>query len=200
MQNIILVIGALVILGGGLLFINSSSDEMTETATTEESMTENEMTEESSDEMADMDEMAAPSNTIVDIAVGTPSVSTLVAAVTAASLVDTLKSEGPFTVFAPVNEAFAALPAGTVDTLLLPENIADLQAILTYHVVPGSVMAGDLVDGMVVETVNGETITINVSATEGVTINGAATVVAADVVASNGVIHLIDSVLLPPTE
>jgi len=194
MQNIILVIGALVVLGGVLFFINSGSNNVSDLAT-DDTANMDEMIDETNQEM---DDTMQPTNTIVDVAVGTPSVSTLVAAVTAAGLVETLQGTGPFTVFAPVNEAFAALPAGTVETLLLPENITDLQAILTYHVVPGIVMAGDLVDGMTVQTVNGETITINVSATGQVSINGAATVVAADVAASNGVIHLIDGVLLPP--
>jgi uncharacterized surface protein with fasciclin (FAS1) repeats len=151
------------------------------------------------DMMAD-DMMAAPvADDIVETAVATPELSTLVAAVVAADLAGTLQGPGPFTVFAPVNQAFAALPAGTVDTLLLPENIADLQAILTYHVVPGAVMAADLTDGMVVETVNGESIIINVSPA-GVSINGSANVAIADIVTSNGVVHVIDAVLLPATE
>ena len=136
---------------------------------------------------------------IVATASSTPELSTLVAAVTAAELVETLQGAGPFTVFAPVNDAFAGLPAGTVDNLLKPENIADLQGILTYHVVPGAVHAADLTDGMVVETVNGKSITINVS-DAGVSINGGATVTTADVKTSNGVVHIINAVLLPATE
>jgi len=143
--------------------------------------------------------MAATPADIVTTAANTPTLSTLVAAVTAGELVETLQGAGPFTVFAPTNQAFAALPDGTVDTLLLPENIADLQGILTYHVVPGAVMSTDLTDGMVVETVNGQSLTINVSA-DGVSINGAASVAAADIVTSNGVVHVIDGVLLPASE
>jgi uncharacterized surface protein with fasciclin (FAS1) repeats len=136
---------------------------------------------------------------IIATASNTPELSTLVAAVTAAELVETLQGTGPFTVFAPVNDAFAGLPAGTVDNLLMPENKADLQAILTYHVVSGAVHAADLTDGMVVETVNGKSITINVS-DAGVSINGSAKVSITDIETSNGVVHVIDEVLLPATE
>jgi len=132
---------------------------------------------------------------IVDTAVAAGSFETLVAAVQAAELVDTLKGEGPFTVFAPTDEAFAALPEGTVESLLLPENKDQLIAILTYHVVPGKVMSADIAgQELSVATVNGQEVAI--VATDGVTIDGA-TVVAADVEASNGVIHVIDSVILP---
>jgi uncharacterized surface protein with fasciclin (FAS1) repeats len=136
---------------------------------------------------------------IVATASATPELSTLVAAVAAAELVETLQGAGPFTVFAPVNDAFAGLPAGTVENLLKPENKADLQGILTYHVVPGAVKAADLTDGMVVTTVNGKTITINVS-DAGVSINGGAKVTMADIETSNGVVHVIDAVLLPASE
>jgi uncharacterized surface protein with fasciclin (FAS1) repeats len=132
---------------------------------------------------------------IVDIAASNPDFSTLVAAVSAAGLVDTLKSDGPFTVFAPTNAAFAALPAGTVESLLLPENRDTLISILTYHVVPGAVtsdqLAGQRID---VATVQGDTVHIN--GTHGVRVNDA-TVTTADIIASNGVIHVIDTVLLP---
>jgi len=134
------------------------------------------------------------SKDIVDTAVGAGSFTTLVAAVQAAGLVDTLKSEGPFTVFAPTDEAFAALPEGTVATLLLPENKEQLISILTYHVVPGKVMSGDLSNSMTATTVQGSDVTIMVN--DGVSINGA-NVTTADVEASNGVIHVIDSVILP---
>ncbi|MEM7597979.1 MAG: fasciclin domain-containing protein [Pseudomonadota bacterium] len=134
------------------------------------------------------------SKDIVDTAVSAGSFGTLVAAVQAAGLVDTLKGEGPFTVFAPTDEAFAALPKGTVDSLLQPENKDQLVAILTYHVVPGKVMSTDLSDGMTATTVQGSDVTIGT--TGGVTVNGA-NVVAADVEASNGVIHVIDAVILP---
>jgi uncharacterized surface protein with fasciclin (FAS1) repeats len=130
---------------------------------------------------------------IVDTAVSAGSFTTLVAAVQAAGLVDTLKGEGPFTVFAPTDEAFAALPEGTVEALLAdPEALA---AILTYHVVAGKVMSTDLSDGMMAATVNGTDITIGTMG--GVSVNGA-NVVTADIEASNGVIHVIDAVILPP--
>jgi len=142
------------------------------------------------DSMADQESVG----TIVDVAVGAGNFTTLVAAVTAADLVETLSGTGPFTVFAPTDEAFAALPAGVLDALLLPENKAVLAQILTYHVVSGAVMAADVTDGDVA-TVEGQNITL--STASGVTVNGA-TVVAADVLASNGVIHAIDAVILPP--
>lgn len=133
------------------------------------------------------------SKDIVDTAVDAGTFTTLVAAVAAAGLVETLKGDGPFTVFAPTDEAFAALPEGTVEGLLAdPEALA---AILTYHVVAGKVMSTDLSDGMMAPTVNGAEITIGTMG--GVTINGA-NVVAADIEASNGVIHVIDAVILPP--
>jgi uncharacterized surface protein with fasciclin (FAS1) repeats len=132
--------------------------------------------------------------TIVDVAVGAGNFSTLVAAVTAADLVETLSGTGPFTVFAPTDDAFAALPAGVLDALLLPENKAVLAKILTYHVVSGTVMAADVTDGDVA-TVEGQNITL--STASGVTVNGA-NVISADVVATNGVIHAIDAVILPP--
>jgi uncharacterized surface protein with fasciclin (FAS1) repeats len=131
---------------------------------------------------------------IVDTAVKAGQFNTLVAAVQAAGLVETLKGEGPFTVFAPTDDAFAALPEGTVATLLKPENKDQLVAVLTYHVVPAKVMASDVAAGEV-PTVNGQTATVEVS-DAGVTIGGA-NVVKTDVVASNGVIHVIDQVILP---
>jgi transforming growth factor-beta-induced protein len=141
----------------------------------------------------DMDE-AADANTIVDVAVEAGTFETLVAAVTAADLAEVLSGDGPFTVFAPTDEAFAALPEGLVEALLLPENKDILVQILTYHVVSGEVLAADIEDGDV-ETVEGQT--IELSTEDGVTVNGV-NVVAADVMASNGVIHVIDGVLLPP--
>ncbi len=142
-----------------------------------------------------MSEEAMESGTIVEVASDNPDFSTLVAAVTAADLGETLSGEGPFTVFAPTNEAFEALPAGLLDKLLLPENKEVLTQILTYHVVAGEVMSTDIEPGKV-PTVEGEDITIKV--TDGaVTVNGA-NVTTADVEASNGVIHVIDEVLVPP--
>ena len=147
-----------------------------------------------SEESMDMATEETTVGTIVDVAVSAGNFTTLVAAVTAADLVETLSGTGPFTVFAPTDEAFAALPAGVLDALLLPENKALLAQILTYHVVSGMVMAADVTDGDVA-TVEGST--IKLSTMGGVTVNGA-TVVAADVPASNGVIHAIDAVILPP--
>lgn len=132
---------------------------------------------------------------IVDTAVEAGSFNTLVAAVQSAGLVDTLKGDGPFTVFAPTDEAFAKLPAGTVDSLLMPENRDQLIAILTYHVVPGSVKAADVVGLDSATTVQGQNIQIQAS-NSGVMIDEA-NVVATDVLASNGVIHVIDTVILP---
>ncbi|KUF10434.1 fasciclin domain-containing protein [Pseudoponticoccus marisrubri] len=131
---------------------------------------------------------------IVDTAANAGTFETLLAAATAAGLVDTLKSEGPFTVFAPTDEAFAALPEGTVDTLLMPENKDQLTAVLTYHVVPGKVMSSDLSNNMMATTVQGSDVTIMTEG--GVTVDGA-NVVQADIEASNGVIHVIDGVILP---
>jgi len=133
--------------------------------------------------------------TIVDVAVSAGSFNTLVAAVKAAGLADTLSGKGPFTVFAPTDAAFAKLPAGTVDTLLKPENKEKLKAILLYHVVAGDVKSTDLKDGESVKTVGGKSLTVHI-ASGVVTINDA-TVVKADIPASNGVIHVIDTVLLP---
>ncbi|WP_050603203.1 fasciclin domain-containing protein [Ruegeria sp. 6PALISEP08] len=131
---------------------------------------------------------------IVDTAVAAGSFETLVAAVQAAELVETLKGEGPFTVFAPTDDAFAALPEGTVENLLKPENKDQLVAILTYHVVPGKVMSGDLSDDMTAATVQGGDITIDLDS--GVMVNDA-NVVQADIETKNGVIHVIDKVILP---
>ncbi|WP_291778825.1 fasciclin domain-containing protein [Cecembia sp.] len=134
-------------------------------------------------------------NDIVDLAVQTDFLSTLVAAVQAGDLVDVLKSDGPFTVFAPTNDAFAKLPAGTVEELLKPENKQQLIAVLTYHVVPGKVYSKDLKDGMKAKTVQGSEITISLK--DGKAMVNNATVSAADIEASNGVVHVIDTVILP---
>ncbi|MEM1159888.1 MAG: fasciclin domain-containing protein [Pseudomonadota bacterium] len=140
-------------------------------------------------------ETTAPSADIVDTAVAAGSFNTLVAAVQAAGLVDTLKSPGPFTVFAPTDDAFAALPPGTVETLLKPENKAQLQAVLTYHVLSGQVMSGDIAGKKLqAPTVQGST--VDIDATSGVKVD-AANVIQADILTSNGVIHVIDAVILP---
>ena len=133
---------------------------------------------------------------IVDTAVDAGQFQTLAAALGAAGLVDTLKGPGPFTVFAPTDEAFAKLPVGTVEGLLKPENKDRLTAILTYHVVPGEVMAADVVKMSEAETVNGKT--VNIAVEGGTVMINDAKVAAADIQASNGVIHVIDAVILPP--
>jgi uncharacterized surface protein with fasciclin (FAS1) repeats len=135
------------------------------------------------------------SKDIVDTAIDAGQFTTLVAAVDAAGLVDTLKSDGPFTVFAPTDEAFAALPAGTVENLLLPENRDQLVAVLTYHVVPGKVLSTDIA-GQSLQVASVEGSELAVDATDGVSVDGA-TVIMADIEASNGVIHVIDQVVLP---
>jgi transforming growth factor-beta-induced protein len=142
-----------------------------------------------------METKAAPSADIVDTAVAAGSFKTLVAAVQAAGLVETLKGEGPFTVFAPTDEAFAKLPEGTVADLLKPENKDKLVAVLTYHVVAGKVMAADVVKLDSAKTVQGQDVKITV--VDGAVKIDGATVVKADIKTSNGVIHVIDSVILP---
>jgi uncharacterized surface protein with fasciclin (FAS1) repeats len=129
---------------------------------------------------------------IVDTAIAAGDFTTLIAAVQAAGLEETLRGEGPFTVFAPTDAAFAALPEGTVEALL--NDIPTLTSILTYHVVPGAVMSSALTDGMVAETVNGQSVTFTVQGSVAV---DNANVTAADIEASNGVIHVIDAVILP---
>jgi len=133
--------------------------------------------------------------TIVDIAAGNDDFSTLVTAVKAAGLVDTLAGKGPFTVFAPTNAAFAKLPEGTLEMLLKPENKDKLTAVLTYHVVPGKVMAADVVGLDSAKTVQGQTVSID-AGDKGVAVDGAS-VIKTDIEASNGVIHVIDTVILP---
>jgi uncharacterized surface protein with fasciclin (FAS1) repeats len=172
-----------------LLFLSgcsSSSDEATAPATSAAAPAASEMASEPA--------MAEP-GTIVEVAASNPDFETLVAAVTAAGLAETLSGEGPFTVFAPTDEAFDALPEGVLDALLLPENKDALTSILTYHVVSGEVMAADVTAGDV-PTVEGSTIAITTD--DGVKVNEA-NVTATDVDASNGVIHVIDAVLVPPT-
>lgn len=143
----------------------------------------------------EMEELAEMN--IVETAIAAGNFTTLVAAVEAAGLVDALSGEGPFTVFAPTDEAFAALPAGTVEALLADPS-GDLTQILLYHVVPGQVMAADVADGLEAETLQGSTVSFMVMA-DGVMINEA-NIIATDIEASNGVIHVIDVVILPPAE
>ena len=132
---------------------------------------------------------------IVDTAVSAGDFNTLAAALEAAGLIDTLKGEGPFTVFAPTDEAFSKLPEGTVENLLKPENLDQLTAILTYHVVPGAVKAEQVVTLTEAETVNGQS--VDISLAESTVMVDEATVVATDIMATNGIIHVIDSVILP---
>jgi|TARA_B110001454_G_scaffold194544_1_gene196177 uncharacterized surface protein with fasciclin (FAS1) repeats len=139
-------------------------------------------------------EEKANKKTVVEIAASNDSFTTLVAAVKAAGLAETLSGTGPFTIFAPTNEAFAKLPEGTVENLLKPENKAKLQAVLTYHVVSGKVMAADVKPGKVT-TVNGASFTVK--AAKGKVMVDGASVVKTDIVGTNGVIHVIDSVILP---
>lgn len=138
--------------------------------------------------------LTAQGKDIVDTAVAAGSFNTLAKALTASGLVDTLKGKGPFTVFAPTDEAFAKLPPGTLETLLKPENKQKLVEILTYHVVPGKVAAADVTKMKTAKTVNGKS--LQISSSDGVMVDGAK-VTKADVMASNGVIHVIDSVMLP---
>ena len=136
-----------------------------------------------------------PSKNIVENAAGSADHTTLVAAVTAAGLAETLSGTGPFTVFAPTNDAFGKLPAGTVESLLKPEMKADLTSILTYHVVPGALKAADLKDGQKLKTVQGNELTVSIK--DGKVMIDGAVVTIADVVSSNGVTHVIDAVVTP---
>lgn len=145
---------------------------------------------------SDTTEVMKEAGSIVEVAQGNADFSTLVAAITAAGLGDALSGDGPFTVFAPTNAAFEALPEGLLEKLLLPENKEILTKILTYHVVAAKVMAADVAAGDVA-TLEGSKISITTDG--GVKINGSSTVTATDVEASNGVIHIIDAVLVPPT-
>ena len=186
----------------GLLVLSAcGSDANDESSSTEapaatEAVTETtEAMSETTEAMTEGTEAMAEEANIVETAIAAGSFETLVAAVTAADLGDALSAEGPLTVLAPTDDAFAALPAGLVDCLLLPENKEALSAILTYHVIDGLVMSGDLTDGDV-PTLQGENVTVDL--TDGVKFNNA-TVVQADVTTSNGVIHAIDAVLVPPS-
>lgn len=182
------------LLAFGLFFLTSCGGEKPADENAEG--TDTTAMEEPAEEPA-AEEPQAEAQSIVAVASSVEDFSTLVEAVKAAELVEVLEGEGPFTVFAPTNAAFEALPEGTLENLLKPENKEQLQAVLKYHVVPGKVMAADITDGMEASTAQGEV--IKVAAAEGVTLNGTAKVVEADVAASNGVIHQIDAVILPPS-
>lgn len=189
-MGIVAAIIGLAVIGGGVFWVLNRDDSSSETTTTENTTTEQQTTEQEE----------AVSSDIVELASSTPALSTLVTAVKAASLVETLQGDGPFTVFAPTDTAFAALPAGTLDSLLLPENVDKLKSILTYHVVAGKVLSSDLSDGQVVTTVQGATLTVKIAGGKASLIDAKGTEVSidqVDVEASNGVVHVIGGVLLP---
>ena len=188
--------GAVLIAGGVLVLANMNNEDNSDQTT----MNTSETSQMTDNEQSSTSEQAQPTSSIVDLAVATSSLSTLTSAVTAADLVTTLNGTGPFTVFAPTNDAFAKLPAGTLDTLLKPENKTTLQGILTYHVVAGKVMSNQLKDGQVITTVQGNTLTVKIADGKVMLTDakgGMATVAQADIEASNGVVHVIDSVVLP---
>lgn len=182
----IIAVVVLVIGGAGIYLMSQNNKEEEQQQATQEQVEQVVQEEAASD--------------IVALASQTEALSTLVTAVKAAALVETLQGTGPYTVLAPTNDAFAALPAGTLDTLLLPENKDQLASILTYHVIAGDVKAADLTNGQVVTTVNGENLTVEINDTGVYFVDakgGKAMVVTADIDASNGTVHVIDAVLLP---
>lgn len=190
---IALGVALLVLVGVAGFVLSSNSDD----DTTESEVTTTSQSSETSTPATD-DEPTTPEATsnIVELAQATDTLSTLVTAVVEADLVDTLSStESEFTVFAPTNDAFDALPEGTLETLLAEESKAQLTDILTYHVVANEVFSDQLTDGQVIETVQGDTLTVSIA--DGVVKINGATVLQADVDATNGVVHVIDSVLLP---
>jgi uncharacterized surface protein with fasciclin (FAS1) repeats len=187
--GILAVVVAVLVIGGGLLWAMNGDDEK---------VTDTKQTTANTQQSTEAEKKTA--GDIVAVAGGTESLSTLVSAVKAAGLVETLQGEGPFTVFAPTNAAFDALPAGTLDTLLKPESKDQLKAILTYHVVSGKVMAADLKDGQVVATVQGAELTVSLMDGKVYLTDAKGNKVMveqADVPADNGVVHVISGVLLP---
>ena len=170
----------------------TTTTETTDTATT---VVEQPMTPKEKEGVMVGGAKMVPSKNIVENAAGSSEHTTLVAAVKAAGLVETLSGAGPFTVFAPTNAAFEKLPAGAVEGLLQPAKKDDLTKVLTYHVVPGSVMAADLKDGQKIKTVQGSELTVSIK--DGVVMINGATVTTPNVVSSNGVTHVIDAVLMP---
>lgn len=183
------IVAVLVIAGGAFWFINNNYEESNNSETTQTQQ------QTPSEESAQANKV-----TIVTLASDTSDLSTLVSAVKAADLVETLQGEGPFTVLAPTNTAFAALPQGTLDTLLKPENKEQLASILKYHVISGKVLAQDLTNGQVVKTVQGENLTVSIEGERVYFVDAKgnkAMVEKADVNADNGVVHIINGVLLP---
>ncbi len=199
---IIAIVAVIAVVGvGGWLMMNKNNSMMADSKTTMQSSPMNQTSEMSQPSAMPGGVMVGgammtPDKDIVDNAVNSKDHTTVVAAVKAAGLVETLKGAGPFTVFAPTNAAFDKLPAGTVDTLLKPENKTKLAGVLTYHVVPGAYRAADMKDGMTLKTVNGQMLTFNMKDGKW-WINESAMVTIADVISSNGVTHVIDTVLLP---
>jgi uncharacterized surface protein with fasciclin (FAS1) repeats len=193
-KKILNIVMAIAIIGTTMTACNSDkkAEENTDSMAMDSSAMTNDMPEEG---VMVGGAMMVPTKNIVENAVMSSDHTTLVAAVTAAGLVETLSGTGPFTVFAPTNEAFAALPAGTVDGLLMPEKKADLTKVLTYHVVAGVYKAADLTDGMELTTVEGGKLKVSIK--DGVVMVGGAQVTAADAISSNGVTHVINKVLLP---
>jgi uncharacterized surface protein with fasciclin (FAS1) repeats len=197
--TIISIIVALLIgaFGGYMLGINKSAAmlDQQKQAMVQDDSSNKMMNDDSKEGVMVGGAMMVPQKDIVDNALGSNDHTTLVAAVKAAGLVETLKGAGPFTVFAPTNEAFAKLPAGTVDMLVKPENKEKLTSILTYHVVQGKYLAKDLKDGMTLTTVNGQTLTVSMK--DGKWWINDAMITIPDVVSSNGVTFVIDTVLMP---
>ncbi len=199
---IITVVVVLVIIGGVFLFANMSKNPVViQTATTTDTtVAPQEAAMPAAHGVMVGGAMMTPDRDIVANALNANNVTTLVAAVQAAGLVSTLQGAGPFTVFAPDNNAFTKLPAGTVDTLLKPANKAKLVDILTYHVVAGHYTSADLTDGQVLKTVEGKSITIHKNASGQISINNGVMVETPDVLSSNGVTFVIDTVLMPPAK
>lgn len=195
----IIVLVAVLGIGALIAIMNQDDKEMVMNETMEQPANNQAMEQKKEEGVMVGGAMMVRDLDIVENAMKANNVTTLVAAVAAAGLVDTLKGPGPFTVFAPTNAAFDKLPAGTVDTLLVPANKADLTDILTYHVVPGRYTAAELKNGMELTTVQGKKLMIG-NMNGKITVNGTAMVETADVISSNGVTFVIDSVLMPPTE
>jgi uncharacterized surface protein with fasciclin (FAS1) repeats len=194
----IAIIAIVAVLGIGYWAMqnNKSSNQTTMTTGNDQNMAPTGAMENKEEGVMVGGAMMTPAKDIVDNAVNSKDHTTLVAAVQAAGLVDTLKTAGPFTVFAPTNAAFDKLPAGTVEMLVKPENKEKLTSILTYHVVPGKYLSNDLKDGMTLKTVQGENLTFTEKDGKW-WINGEAMIEIPDVVSSNGVTYVIDTVLMP---